>query len=274
MAGRCSTIAAATHSCRGEVRREPRHREGTAAPPRGDAVVRRSSPLLTPTRRRGIELLDDPSVDPAVRTRSIGDVTRSNKLLGGLRAASTSFADVLPSLDASPIVLDVGTGLADIPDRLRAVARAKQCALTLIGVDEAYSLLHADRPRLDAGVCANALALPFRDHSIDVVMCSQILHHFDDDGAHRFLVEMNRVAKRAVIISDLRRSWVAAAGFWLVSFPLRFHRVTRHDGVVSVLRGFTADDLRRLIHRATGVAPVVERHLGWRLTARWTPATP
>jgi 2-polyprenyl-3-methyl-5-hydroxy-6-metoxy-1,4-benzoquinol methylase len=229
--------------------------------------------LLTPRRRRGFEILDDPYVDPKIRARSISDVTRSNKLLGGLRAASTTFAAALPALADDAIVLDVGTGLADVPERVRRVAATNRRRLFVIGLDEAYSLLDADRPRLDAGVCANALDLPFRDHSIDLVICSQILHHFDDAGADRFLREMNRVARTAVIVSDLRRSWIAAAGFWLVSFPLRFHRVTRHDGVVSVLRGFTADDLYRLIQRATGAIPVIDRHLGWRLTARWAPSS-
>lgn len=228
---------------------------------------------MTPQRRRGVEILDDPSVDPTLRARSISDVARSNELLGGLRAAVASFTDVLPSLGDGAILLDVGTGLADIPGRVRDVAVANGRTLNVIGVDEAYSLLVAARPRLDAGVCANALALPFRDHSVDLVMCSQILHHFDDDTADRFLREMNRVARSAVVVSDLRRSWIAAAGFWLVSFPLRFHRITRHDGVVSVLRGFTSGDLRRLVRRATGVTPVIERRLGWRLTARWTPAS-
>jgi len=228
--------------------------------------------MFTPKRRRGAEILDDPSVDPAIRQRSITDVTRSNKLLGGRRAAVAAFEPLLPDLGDRAIVLDVGTGLADIPDRVRAVAGANGRRVTTIGVDEAWSLLEADRSRLDAGVCANALALPFRDHSVDVVMCSQILHHFDDTGADAFLREMNRVARRAVIISDLRRSWVAAVGFWLVSFPLRFHRVTRHDGVLSVLRGFTASELQRLVKTATGVAPVIERRLGWRLSAVWTPS--
>lgn len=227
--------------------------------------------MLTPRRRRGTEILDDPSVDPAIRARSISDVTRSNTLLGGLRAATASFEEILPTLADGATMLDVGTGLADIPSRVRQAARANGRTLTTIGLDEAWSLLHADASRLDAGVCADALALPFRDHSVDVVMCSQILHHFDDDTADRFVREMNRVARRAVIVSDLRRSWIAAAGFWLVSFPLGFHRVTRHDGVVSVLRGFTAADLQQLVKRATGVAPVVRRHLGWRLTARWSP---
>ena len=62
-----------------------------------------------------------------------------------------------------------------------------------------------------------------------------------------------------------------AIGFWVISYALRFHRVTRHDGVVSVLRGFTRGDLQRLIGNATGATPVVRRHLGFRLIAHWKP---
>lgn len=229
--------------------------------------------MLTPARRRGVEWLDDPGIDPDVRSRSIGDVTRSNRLLGGLRSASHAFRAVLPALPPAITILDIGTGLADVPARLRAIGRAGRRDVFAIGVDLAPTLLAASRGRLDAAVCADALALPFGDRAVDVTVCSQILHHFDEDGAVAFVREMNRVARRAVIVSDLRRSWIAAAGFWAVSFPLRFHPVTRHDGVVSVLRGFTADELRRIVLRATGVAPIVERHLGWRLTARWEPAT-
>jgi hypothetical protein len=103
-----------------------------------------------------------------------------------------------------------------------------------------------------------------------VALCSQLLHHFEGGAAARLLTELDRVARRAVVVSDLRRSWLAAAGFWLASFPLRFHPVTRHDGVVSVLRGFTAAELRHLITSATGTTPVVRRSPGFRLTATWT----
>jgi ubiquinone/menaquinone biosynthesis C-methylase UbiE len=163
----------------------------------------------------------------------------------------------------------VGTGLADIPAQARKDAARRGVAPTTIGVDEALSLLQSSRERVTDAVCANALALPFRDRSIDLVMCSQVLHHFENADAERFVREMHRVARRRVIVSDLRRSRVAAIGFWLVSFLFGFHRVTRHDGVVSVMRGFTASELTDLVRHATGVAPVVERRLGFRLTARW-----
>jgi SAM-dependent methyltransferase len=232
--------------------------------------------VFTPVRRRGIEILDDPNVDPAIRERSIGDVTRSNRWLGGLRAAVNEADAALRAFDTTSqptFLLDVGTGLGDIPASVSARAAARNAPIVTIGVDEAASLLRSTRSRLTHVVCANALALPFRDHAIDVVMCSQLLHHFEDADAERLLREMDRVARRIVIVSDLRRSWLAAIGFWLVSFPMRFHRVTRHDGIVSVLRGFTAGDLRRLVHNAAGVVPKIRHRLGYRLTARWTPKT-
>jgi ubiquinone/menaquinone biosynthesis C-methylase UbiE len=170
-------------------------------------------------------------------------------------------------------LLDVGTGVADIPARAAAWASDAGMTLTTIGLDGAPSLLVSARGSVTYGVCANAFALPFRDHSIDIVMCSQLLHHFDWSDAERVVRELNRVASRGVLISDLRRSWIAAIGFWLVAFALRYHRVVRHDGVVSVLRGFTSSELRRVVTNATGVPPRVRRRLGFRLTARWTPGT-
>jgi len=229
--------------------------------------------LFTPARRRGIEILDDPSVDADIRTRSIGDVTRSNRWLGGLRAAIGELLRVLPGLGGEAILLDVGTGLADIPRHGTSAAAANGTRLVTIGVDLSWPLLAAARDHTSHMVCADARALPFRDQSVDVVMCSQFLHHFEDSDAEHIVSELDRVARRAVVVSDLRRSWIAAAGFWLVSFPLRFHRVTRHDGVVSVMRGFTASELRRIIRAATGTPATVSRHPGFRLTARWVRTT-
>jgi SAM-dependent methyltransferase len=225
--------------------------------------------LLTPERRRGHEILDDPRVSASDRIRSISDVTRSNRIFGGLHAALSAIDPVL-ARGARLSLLDVGTGLADIPVAIRARAESRGVDIMAIGLDEAPDLLGQARGRV-ATVCGSAGRLPFRDHSIDVVVWSQLLHHFSDDELVPILTELNRVARRLVVIADLRRSWLAAAGFWIASFPLRFHPITRHDGVVSVLRGFTAEELRRVIAASTGVRASVQRRIGFRLTATWVP---
>ena len=225
--------------------------------------------MLAPSRRRGVEILDDPATDPAVSLRSIRDVARSNTLLGGTRAVLSVLAPVLRDVGPRATLLDVGTGLADIPRQARERAGRLGVALTAFGVDEAASLVRATGSSLDGGACADARRLPFASASADVVTCSQLLHHFADDEIPLVLRELDRVSRGWVIVSDLRRSWLAACGFWLVSWPLGFHRVTRHDGFVSVLRGFTAEELARHVYDATGRRATVRRHIGFRVTAAW-----
>jgi SAM-dependent methyltransferase len=225
--------------------------------------------VLVPKRRRGYEILDDPGTAPALRERSLRDVRRSNVLLGGRRAALSEIARALPSLGPHASLLDVGPGLADIPFAARALAARRGVTLTTYGVDEAETLARVTMDALDGSACADVRALPFADSSVDVVTCSQLLHHFKDKEIPRVLRELHRVARRRVIVSDLRRSWLAASGFWMVSWPLGFHSITRHDGVVSVLRGFTGDELSRHVLEATGARAEVRRYLGFRITAAW-----
>ena len=227
--------------------------------------------ILTPPRKRGVEILDDPDVAPEIVTRSLADVVRSNSLFGGLSSAIDELKEALRELPARATLLDVGTGLGDIPCRAREVARGMGVELTTVGLDSALELARASRPVLTLAVCGDALRLPFADHSVDIVMCSQVLHHFAGADALELLREMNRVARTRVIVSDLRRSWIAAAGLWLLSFPLRFHAVSRHDGVVSVMRGFTPEELVDTVREAVARKTVVRRRRAFRVTTSWAP---
>ena len=226
---------------------------------------------LTPPRRRGIEILDAPDVDPRLVTRSLEDVAKANSLFGGTSSAVDELLECIGDVPRDATLLDVGTGLGDIPARARAVAAQRKIVLTTIGLDSARVLARASRRALDWSVCADALHLPFADRSIEIVMCSQVLHHFNERDAVTLLREMNRVARCRVIVSDLRRSWISAAGLWLVSFPLRFHAVSRHDGVVSVMRGFTPGELADTVQAAVMRRPVAHRRRGFRVTTSWVP---
>jgi SAM-dependent methyltransferase len=233
------------------------------------------SSLLTPQRRRGYEILDDPQVDDKLRARSLADVARSNTIFGGSRAVLAELESVLASNGAKSVsLLDVGTGIGDIPAHVRETWGARGLDVTTFGVDISACLLHQAREGGLLPICADARGLPIASKSIDIVICSQTLHHFESRDAVTVLRELDRIARKRVIVSDLRRSWLAAAGIWLASYPLHFHPVSRHDGVVSVLRGFTPGELSQLVRTATEQTPVARRRIGFRTTASWIPRAP
>jgi hypothetical protein len=197
-----------------------------------------------------------------IRQTSIGDVTRES--LAGRAACRIDRSARRAAGRENATILDVGTGLADIPARVakdppdvRSDHQRRRNSVAAGRRRIAHEPVSAPTP-----ACRFAIA----STSSSARRCSIT----ENPDAERLVREMN-AWRVAVIISDLRRSWIAAAAFWLVSFPMRFHRVTRHDGTVSVLRGFTPAELRDIIRSATGVVPRVRRRLGYRLTARWSP---
>ena len=229
---------------------------------------------FTPRRRRGIEYLDDPAVDERLVRRSLADVARSNLLFGGARAVVAEVRTALRHVEGHGpelTLLDVGTGAGDIPRHVVRAVRDRGVRFATIGLDASEALVIGARPGLDGAIRGDALALPISTGGVDIAICSQVLHHFPDEEAVRVIRELDRVARVRVIISDIRRSWMAAGGIWMASFPLGFHPVSRHDGVVSVMRGFTPGELSELVTAAIGRTPAVRRRIGFRVTASWTP---
>lgn len=227
---------------------------------------------LIPSRIRGHEILDEGGLDPNLVVRSMHDVARSNRYFGGSSAAVAELKIAFQKSSGTLTLLDVGTGVGDVPARARKGAKKAGVAMFTVGIDSAEELVRAGRSPHDAVVCGDGLRLPFPDRSFDVVLASQVLHHFDDKHSVQFLSELNRVARTRVVISDLRRSWLAIIGLWLGSFILRFHPVSRHDGIVSIRRGFTCPELEDLVQRSVGRAPKVTNRPLFRVTTGWTPA--
>lgn len=226
---------------------------------------------LIPRRQRGVELLDDPAADAALATRSLRDVALANRLFGGTAAVLASLEPIWTLAPESTSLLDVGTGAGDIPERVRAAAARHGVRLETIGIERTFTVAAAARAKAGLVFVADGLALPLPDRSVDLVTCSQMLHHFEDPAATLLLREMHRVAKRLVVVADLRRSWAAAAGIWTASFALGFHPVSRHDGVLSVFRGYCGAELASLVEQAVGVVPTVRNRPGFRITACWHP---
>jgi SAM-dependent methyltransferase len=222
---------------------------------------------------RSTEMLDDPSADRGTVVASLHDIARINRAFGGAAAVTErldEFYSAAPS-GTTLSLLDVGTGTGDIPRAAARRAARRGISLRLVGLERhPAAACEAARPGGLGVVLADGGRLPFRGRSVDLVICAKLLHHLPGERGHALLREMDRVARLGVVVADIHRSALAAAGLWLVSFPLGLHPVTRRDGVISVFRGFTPAELREACAGA-GIAASVRRHPLWCLTAAWRP---
>jgi hypothetical protein len=226
----------------------------------------------------GVELLDDPDADAETVARSLRHISRANRWFGGRWAVLWGLAQALghaePRRGARLTLLDVGTGRGDLPLAAERWAARRGVRLVPLGVE-----LHPTAARLatDAGVrttvgCAGEL--PVRSKSVDVALASQVAHHLSAESVVRLLRELDRVARRAVVVADLHRSPLAALAFRAGSRALGFDAVTRHDGLVSIRRGYTVAELAALVRGAAvgGGSAIVAARPFYRLVAAWRPA--
>ena len=204
----------------------------------------------TPNRRDERELMDAPGLPDAEVTEAYRVLTRVNRQFGNLRSVRRETERWLAEdgpwgVGQVATLLDVGSGSGDIPRSLAGVAgRTAPTAVWALDRDPtAVSLAHRSGLNVVQG---DALRLPFADRSFDLVTAVKFAHHFAGSELTRLLAEMTRVARLRVLVLDLRRHWIAYYGFMAWSRVFTDSRLVRYDGPLSVLRGFTAQELGRL----------------------------
>jgi ubiquinone/menaquinone biosynthesis C-methylase UbiE len=208
--------------------------------------------------------------DPAELRRALRDLAWINRHLGGRRLIRNEIPPLLRGLPAPVRVLDVGTGYADIPRAIVRWARRRGLAMEMECLDHNRQVLELaiqasstyPEIRFQEG---EAGSLPFEDGSFDVVLSSLTLHHLEGDEPVEALREMYRVARRAVLVNDLRR------GLWpyLVTraclLAVSRNRLIRYDGPLSVRRSFLAGELERMAGLAGWKRIRISRHPFFRL---------
>ena len=228
--------------------------------------------MLTPKRIYEEEMLDAGEGTDKDVAHSLSDLRRINRLLGGRRVILRALSTCLDDVNLREVsLLDVGTGSADIPIAVAADCHRRGLDSFIAAVDISERNLRVSRSRLDVSadinlVQADSLKLPFESRSFDFVTASLFLHHFRDEDVVRLLADFGRIARRAVIINDLVRNLVPYY-FTRISGPIMaWSFLTRNDAPVSVLRGFTPDEMKELASRAGLKDIQVKRLFPYRLS--------
>jgi ubiquinone/menaquinone biosynthesis C-methylase UbiE len=205
--------------------------------------------LWAPARRDEPELMDAAGLDEDEVSDAYRVLRRVNRQLGNQHTMERELRRYLeeePRGDEAVTILDVGSGSGDIVGALRNRLEARRVRISAVALDRDAIAARLARGRGIGAVRGDALRLPFADRSIDVVTAVKFAHHFAGDALHRLVAEMARVARRRVVVLDIRRHWVAYWGFVAWSRLFTRNRLVRFDGPLSVLRGFTRQELAEL----------------------------
>ena len=194
-------------------------------------------------RIKSEEILDSPDCPPLEVEASLGDLRLINRWFGGVGTTRKLIEQVSEATRQRHFsLLEVGAGMGEVPQTAGAQLAARGITLDVTDLDRFASHLR----RNHRGVVADALALPFRDNSFDLVSCNLFAHHLEPAELGRFVDEAGRVCRRAVLINDLVRHPLHLALVY-AGFPLMRSPVSRLDGVASVRRAYIPEEMRRML---------------------------
>ena len=231
---------------------------------------------LVPPQRNREELLDLHAGSRDEVLRSLRDIARINTFLGGTQLSINAVFKMLENsqtTSASASVLDIGTGIGDIPFQLQRKAGRRNWKIQTFGLDinaRHLEIANEELPR-EAGVLllqGDAFRLPFADKSLDIIHSSLFLHHFRAREIQQLLREFSRVAKIGWVMNDLERHGLPL-WFFRTTWPI-FARsyITRLDGTASIRRAYTLSEMRKITRDFSGTK--VERKFPFRLCISWT----
>jgi 2-polyprenyl-3-methyl-5-hydroxy-6-metoxy-1,4-benzoquinol methylase len=147
-------------------------------------------------------------------------------------------------------ILDAGCGYGDTLRQIHTWAAKRSIPVTLTGIDlnpDAIQAAKEATPTTQSIEWRISDALLYEPpHGADIIICSLFTHHLPDEQIIRFLSWMERTARCGWFINDLDRKPVPYHLFRLWARFSRFHRFVKHDGPVSILRSFVAEDWKNL----------------------------
>lgn len=199
-------------------------------------------------REQLAELLDGSAADPGEIERNLRDLASLNRLPGGIRT-SLAAVQALAHARSHLQILDVGTGLGDLPLAFARMGWRTVALDTHPEVLAAARAATAHEPLVEV-VEGDGRSLPYPDGAFEVSHCSLVIHHLDPGDAVIALREMARVASRGVVVNDLRRGLLPFVATGVAVALLGTCRATRADGLASVRRAYTLPELDELLAEA------------------------
>jgi 2-polyprenyl-3-methyl-5-hydroxy-6-metoxy-1,4-benzoquinol methylase len=165
------------------------------------------------------------------------------------------FKDIKRRELKSVTIMDVGAGGGDFARWCVAFLKRSGLTCRVICVDNdprAISYLRktcAPYPQIQI-IRGSAYEIDAVNGTIDYIVSSNMMHHFSDERVPGLIAGLFRKAQKGLLINDLERVRLAYFGFWLFAGIFMRTGFTLGDGLLSIRKGFTREELRGHIEKA------------------------
>lgn len=199
------------------------------------------------------EIMDSLDFKGAEMQHVLKDLKTVNKYLGGNKITINGIQRLLKNHPKSKqiILLDIGCGDGESLRKCSDFARKKGFNFKCIGIDFNENIIEyaqqksADYPNLEfrkVDVISEENLIP----NCDIALFTLFLHHLSNEEIENLLRSVLQKSKLGLIINDLHRSKQAFNLFQIASKLLLRTKIARHDGLVSIARGFGKKDLESI----------------------------
>ncbi len=218
-----------------------------------------------------LERIDTGDYTPDEYARFLHEIAFINRYLGDRRALRKTLLREIKTKNIREFsVLDVGCGSGELLRYVAEFARGSGRTARLTGIDlneisaSITSSVSHNFPEISS-VSGDAFKLPFADGEFDYAISSLFFHHLADDQIPLVLNEMSRVASRGIFVIDLHRHPMAYVLYKLFCVVFRISPLVRHDGSLSILRGFSPAELDDLLKASKLRLKKIERTAPYRI---------
>jgi len=200
-----------------------------------------------------LELMDRPQPISPELERDLENIRELNRWFGSY-ALIAMFLSRWIKPGAQMRIVDLATGSGDIPRLIAEHGRKVGAELRIDALDQQSATLEIARklsvnyPEIsfvEGNVLEWSTAEPY-----DLVLCTLALHHFSDEDAVGVLQRCRALSRKFVLVSDLRRGWLATLGVRLLTATMFREPMTKYDARLSAARAFSFSEMNQLARRA------------------------
>ena len=215
------------------------------------------------------EIIDDFNWSGKELNQNLEEIEWINKNLGGTNTSAYPILHYIQNnLRQELKIVDIGCGSGDLLKKIQLACEGIK-KIELIGVDANESIIEFAQKQhfqnkeisfVHADVINNPQLIP----AANVYIMNLFLHHFEDTDIKQIMDNLLHTGPALIVINDLERSQTA---YMLYKFLCKIKSVsfvTVNDGKLSILKGFSKNEMKSIGNIAHGYRYTLKWHWAYR----------